>query len=43
MSFAMSENVKNWRILYTRFIYKIGKNWKMKYRKIGMKFATLYI
>ena len=21
---------------------KIGKNWKIKYRKIGMSFATLY-
>ena len=22
---------------------KIGKNWKMKYQKVGMKFATLYM
>ena len=43
MVFAISENVKNWYILYTRFIYKIGKNWKIKYRKLGTKFATLYI
>ena len=43
MLFAMDKNGKNWCILYTRFIYKIGKNWKLKCKKVGMNFATLYI
>ena len=41
--FAMDRNVKNWYILYTPIIYKIGKNWKLKCKKVGMNFATLYI
>ena len=43
MNFAINENGNFWCILYTRLMQKIGKNWKMKYQKVGTKFATLYM